>query len=163
MFCLKCGATMVKKEVDGEPRTACPACDYVFWNNPVPIAGTIVTQGESILLVQRQIDPPDRYALVAGYLEAHESAKEAAVREVKEETNLDVVIKSIVGVYSCRAVRLNAIFIVQHAQVIGGQLQLSSELRDAKWFTCETLPNYPAHYPIAMGFRDWFAKNGASG
>jgi NADH pyrophosphatase NudC (nudix superfamily) len=159
MFCLKCGAAMVKKEVDGEARTACPSCDYVFWNNPVPIAGTIVTQGEGILLVQRQIDPPDRYALVAGYLEEHESAEEAAVREVKEETNLEVVVQSIVGVYSCRAVRLNAIFIVQHAEVVEGELHLSSELRDAQWFTRATLPNYPAHYPIARGLRDWLARS----
>lgn len=54
-----------------------------------------------ILLIQRK-NPPfqGKFALPGGFVEYGESVEEACIREVKEETNLDVKIERLIGVYS---------------------------------------------------------------
>ncbi|OQX18020.1 MAG: hypothetical protein BWK75_06985 [Candidatus Altiarchaeales archaeon A3] len=54
-----------------------------------------------ILLIQRK-NPPfqGNFALPGGFVEYNESVEEACIREAKEETNLDVQIEKLIGVYS---------------------------------------------------------------
>ena len=55
---------------------------------------------EDIILIKRKYPPyKDYYALPGGFIEKNETAKEALIREVKEETNLDVKIIKKIGVY----------------------------------------------------------------
>jgi 8-oxo-dGTP diphosphatase len=55
---------------------------------------------EDIILIKRKYPPyKDYYALPGGFIENNETAKEALIREVKEETNLDVQIIKKIGVY----------------------------------------------------------------
>lgn len=157
MFCLKCGAKLIDKLMDGNVRQACPSCNFVHWKNPTPIAGVILEHNEKVLLVQRRIDPPDRYALIAGFIEEFESAEGAALREVKEEVGLDAAVMGIVGTYSCQAIALNAVFIVMHCCAVSDQLKLGEELTDMKHFPHDALPHYPSHFPISQAFRDWRA------
>src|SRR5579884_553519 len=90
-FCLHCGAPMAEREVDGEPRLACTACPFVHFDNPVAVAGVIIRRDDEVLLVR----PPrgSHHILVSGFLEAYESVEDAAVREVQEETGLEVTIE----------------------------------------------------------------------
>lgn len=76
-----------------------------FKNPAVTVDGIIIfdNNGEKeIALIQRKKDPfKDQYALPGGFLEyGKETVEQALVREMKEETNLDVKPKRIVGVYS---------------------------------------------------------------
>jgi NADH pyrophosphatase NudC (nudix superfamily) len=151
-FCLHCGAALEERPIDGLARPACPSCDYVHFDNPVAVAGVIVQRGEHVLLV-RQADFP-QFALVAGYLEAFESAEDAAVREVKEETGLDVAVEGMLGTYSCRPIGKNMVFIVCIARVVGGELALSDELVEARWFTLDALPDWRPDLPVAQAFAD---------
>lgn len=52
-----------------------------------------------IVLVRRK-NPPEGWALPGGFIDAGESAEEAAVREAAEETGLAVRLKELLGVYS---------------------------------------------------------------
>lgn len=52
-----------------------------------------------IVLVRRKF-PPEGWALPGGFIEADETAEEAAVREAAEETGLAVRLKGLFGVYS---------------------------------------------------------------
>ena len=151
-FCLHCGAPLEERPIDGLPRPACSACDYVHFDNPVAVAGVIVRRGDEVLLVRQPGFP--QFILVAGYLEAFESAEEAAVREVKEETGLDVAVERVLGTYSCRSIGKNMVFIVCVAHVTGGELALSDELVDARWFTLDALPDWRPDLPVARAFAD---------
>ena len=73
---------------DGKPRHALTADAVVF-------------RGASVLLVRRA-NPPDRgfLALPGGFVEGHESAEAAALRELAEETGLAGRIVGLVGLYS---------------------------------------------------------------
>jgi len=54
---------------------------------------------EGIVLIERKY-PPLGYALPGGFVEIGETVEEAVIREAKEETNLDVLIDYMLGVYS---------------------------------------------------------------
>ncbi|MGH2597812.1 MAG: NUDIX domain-containing protein [Dehalococcoidia bacterium] len=161
-FCLHCGTSLAERLVDGEPRVACTTCSYVHFDNPVAVAGVIVRQGAEVLLV-RPAGWPGPHVLVSGFLEAYESAEEAAVREVKEETGLDVAIERVLGSYSCRPIGKNMVFIVCVARLLGGELRLSEELAEARWFTLDALPDWPEDWPVARAFADLLGAQAPDG
>ena len=61
----------------------------------------IIMEDEKILLVQRG-NPPfkDHWALPGGFIELAERVEDAVIREIKEETNLDIRIDKLFNVYS---------------------------------------------------------------
>ncbi|ASJ11297.1 NUDIX hydrolase [Thermococcus sp. P6] len=55
----------------------------------------------NVVLIKRRNEPfKDRFALPGGFVEYGESVEEAALREAKEETGLDVRLVRLIGVYS---------------------------------------------------------------
>jgi ADP-ribose pyrophosphatase YjhB (NUDIX family) len=70
-----------------------------------------------------------------GFVEYDEDYLTAAVREVKEETGLDVEIRSILSVVSnFLTPRLHTLASVLLARVVGGRLQAGDDLEAVKWF-----------------------------
>ena len=67
------------------------------------LAADIIVELESspdhILLIERKF-PPYGWAIPGGFVDVGESLEQAAVREAKEETSLDVSIKQLLGCYS---------------------------------------------------------------
>ncbi len=68
-------------------------------NSIVPAASAIVTNHEGKILLHRRSDN-DLWALPGGAMEVGESIAETAIREVKEETGLDIKPEYIVGIYT---------------------------------------------------------------
>jgi NAD+ diphosphatase len=151
-FCPQCGASLAERMVDGLARPACQECDYVHFDNPVAVAGVIVVRDDHVLLVRQP--GGTHHVLVSGYLEAYESAEDAAAREVREETGLEVEVERVLGTYSCRSIGKNMVFIVCVAGVTGGDLRLGEELEDARWFPLDALPKWPLNWPVARAFVD---------
>ena len=64
------------------------------YNTPIPVVSCAVINNNRILLLKRAIDPfPGKWALPAGHVEPGESAEASIVREVKEETDLDLEVR----------------------------------------------------------------------
>jgi 8-oxo-dGTP diphosphatase len=76
------------------PRT-CAVCGETTWSNPLPVAVVLVpvrgADGRTgLVLVRRDIEPHrGELALPGGFIETGESWREAAVRELREETGLE--------------------------------------------------------------------------
>jgi 8-oxo-dGTP diphosphatase len=71
------------------------------YRNPTPTVDTIIQKDSQILLVKRKNEPFKGYlALPGGFINEGEKVEEAARREVKEETSLDIELIDILGVYS---------------------------------------------------------------
>ena len=69
--------------------------------NPTPTVDTIIQNDSKILLVKRKKDPfKQKMVLPGGFINEGERVEDAAIREVKEETSLDIEIDNILGVYS---------------------------------------------------------------
>lgn len=66
---------------------------------PVPTVDVIIEVGDRIVLIRRKYPPPG-WAIPGGFIDGGETAQEAAVREAREETGLDVTLSALLGVYS---------------------------------------------------------------
>jgi len=71
------------------PRPICP-----------PIAADVIAEiGSSIVLIERR-NFPFGWALPGGFVDVGERVEDAAVRELREETTLEVELRALLGVYS---------------------------------------------------------------
>ncbi|NDV17978.1 NUDIX domain-containing protein [Pseudodesulfovibrio sp. JC047] len=83
----------------------CPHCGEVIevYRNPIPTVDGLIlmpsSEGDGIVLVERK-NPPFGWALPGGFVDYGESCETAVVREMKEETGLDVDIAGLFNVYS---------------------------------------------------------------
>ncbi len=104
----------------------------------------IADEKKGILLIKRRTDPfKGKYGLPGGMVEYGETVEKAAVREVKEETGLDVELEGLLGVYSDadRDPRGHTVSIVFFATPKKGKLTGSSETEDVGYKTLKEIEN----------------------
>lgn len=76
----------------------CGATVEVF-RNPLPTTDIIIELQGGIALIRRK-NPPHGWALPGGFIDYGERAEDAAIREAREETGLEIEITGLLGVYS---------------------------------------------------------------
>ncbi len=104
----------------------------------VGTAVAILNEERQILLSHR--GDMDVWNLPTGRLDAHEALAQGAIREVKEETGLQVALEYPVGLYYFEATRRMNILFVGFS--IGGTLQAQTdETRDNRYFALSELPS----------------------
>ncbi len=125
---------------------------------PMLAADALILFDEGIVLIRRE-NPPYQgyYALPGGFVEVGETVEEAAKREAKEETGLDIILLKLVGVYSKpnRDPRGHVVSICYLAQG-RGDLLAGSDARSAEVFDPEDLP--PLAFDHAQIIRDGLEK-----
>ncbi|MGQ9500326.1 MAG: NUDIX domain-containing protein [Dissulfurimicrobium sp.] len=79
----------------------CPRCQekIKIHANPIPTVDIIIETEDGIVLIERK-NPPFGWAIPGGFVDYGERAEDAAIREAKEETGLDVKLTGLLGVYS---------------------------------------------------------------
>jgi 8-oxo-dGTP diphosphatase len=134
-YCPFCSTQLALKEKGGQQRPACTNCGFVQFRNPVPGVVVLIDKGESVLLGRRRGGfGAGKWGLPQGYIEFDEDLFTAAIREVKEETGLDVEIRSIVNVVSnLLSPRLHTLAIVLLAGVVAGELCAGDDLETLEW------------------------------
>lgn len=140
-FCPQCGTALESKMAAERVRPVCPACGFVFYLNPIVAVGALIECDGRVALVKRGVEP-GRYlwGLPAGYVEADESAEEAAVRETWEETHLRVEIEGLLDAYSYGRERNPGVLLIYAAHVVSGELEAGDDALDARWFGPDDLP-----------------------
>ena len=122
----------------GQLRTGCSA--------------VIFNEDRTRALLTRRTDN-GRWCIPGGGMEAGESAAEACIREVWEETGLKVGVKRLIGVYSNPDQLViypdgnKAHFVVMsfEAEIIGGELGLSNETTEAGFFSIQEMETMVIH------------------
>lgn len=122
-------------------------CGFVHWGNPTPVVAAIIEHEGQVLLARGKGWPEKMYALVTGFLEAGESAEAGVLREVKEETNLDGEVVSLVGVYPFEV--RNELIVAFHVKTTG-EVKLSDELEAIKLLPREKVKAWPFGTGLAV-------------
>jgi ADP-ribose pyrophosphatase YjhB (NUDIX family) len=158
-YCPRCSAELIKKRVDHNLRKVCPVCGFVLYRNPAPAAGVIIEKEGQILLVRRKYNPyKGDWCLPAGFIEYGESPEHCTVREVKEETNLEIKLTGLFGVYSgSDDPRTRAILIVYLGEILSGEPKPGDDAAETKFFSSENIPQNIAFQSHRQALRDYFA------
>ncbi len=99
-------------------------------------AFAIIVDDGGKILVSRRSDS-GWFNLPGGGVEPHESVPEGLIREVREETGLEVDIGRLVGVYS--KPQKHELVLTFQATIIGGELMTSDEADYHSWVAAEEL------------------------
>lgn len=140
-FCPRCGGKLERRKIKPiEPeRLVCERCSFVFYLDPKVVAGTIFTIDRKVVLLRRGVEPAiGKWVFPGGYVDRGESVREAAVRETKEECDLDVRLGALLEVYSYP--RSPNVIVVYTAEVIGGELCARDESVEAQTFAAGEIP-----------------------
>lgn len=138
-FCPLCGARVELRQAFGRERPVCPRCGYVHFHDPKVAVGVLIERDGKLLLTKRNHEPKmGEWSFPSGYVEAGEKLEDAAVREAKEETGIDVEIDALLGVYSERGER--TIFIAFAGLAKGGELRAGEEAMAVAYFDPDNLP-----------------------
>ena len=109
--------------------------------NPVPTVDIIIEIKGGIVLIERK-NPPYGWALPGGFMDYGETFEEAALREAKEETSLDIVLRCQLHAYSDpkRDPRKHTVTIVFVAEA-AGILLAGDDAKMVGIFTKDNLPS----------------------
>lgn len=105
------------------------------------IAGCVVEKENKILMVQEGLDfCYGQWNYPAGHVDEFENITDAAIREVKEETGLDVKLKGVLPICETELRGETHIIVRFVAEVIGGQIKYdTNEILDVKWLDIEEI------------------------
>lgn len=140
-FCPRCGGGLEPRLMKaGEPkRLVCAGCSFIFYLDPKVVAGTLFTIDRRVVLLRRGVEPAlGKWVFPGGYVDRGESVMDAAIRETREESCLDVRPGPVVGVYSYKG--SPNVIVVYSAEVIGGQLAAGDESVEAATFAARKIP-----------------------
>jgi 8-oxo-dGTP diphosphatase len=103
----------------------------------VVAAFVFIRKDETILLVKQSYGH-QFWSLPGGVMEEGESIDQAAIREVKEETGLNIRLEKLIGVYSKPSE--GALAMTFEGNVVGGELRADSEVIEVCYFPLANLP-----------------------
>ena len=138
-FCPKCAGQLEDRVIEHITRQVCTACDFVFYRDPKPVAGVLAQRAGKILLIQRGNEPKHGFwSFPTGFIDIGDTPAETAIREAREEANVEVQLNRLLGVYSNE--RRTVVLIIYVGRIVSGAPMGSAEALDARLFDPLSLP-----------------------
>ena len=134
-------------------------------NRVVPGASAVVLDEAGRILLHRR-DDNELWSIPGGGMEVGERIADTVVREVREETGLEVEPEAIVGIYS------NPNHVVEYSdgevrqqfsvcfacRLVGGELATSDESLEVGFFTPAEIEAMPVHESIRLRIRHYLER-----
>lgn len=142
-FCPYCGVPTEMRGQFGEVRPTCPSCGWVHFTDPKVAAAVVVESPDGRVLLTRRVNTPyqGKWTLPAGFINAYEDPADAAVRECREETGLEVEITGILDIIAGREHARGADFVIVYsARIVGGNLSAGDDADRVGFFARDHLP-----------------------
>lgn len=140
----------------------CPRCGYPvkIYKNPSLTVDCIIEKEGKILLISRR-NYPFGYSLPGGFVDYGESVDQALIREMKEETNLEITEPKLFGVYSApdRDPRSHTVSVVYYAKTTS-RATAGDDAKDLDFFDLDNLPQPIAfdHLKILKDYNEFRKK-----
>jgi NAD+ diphosphatase len=157
-YCPVCAASLIERADTGEGgklRLSCPDGHWTHWDNPLPVLAALVEIDGQILLARNAAWPEKVFALITGFMERGETPEQGVARELKEETGLDALETTLIGVYEL--IRKNEVIIAYHVKA-SGQIALSPELVEYRLLAPEKVR--PWRMGTGYAVADWLRQRG---
>lgn len=108
------------------------------------VSTTIVQDGKVLMIKENKATVKNKWNFPSGRVEKGEDILEAACREVKEETGLDVKLTHTTGIYNFISSTDHQVILFHFiAQITGGFLSLQEEeIADSKWVNLSNLNRF---------------------
>ena len=124
---------------DNRERPVCPSCEFIDYDNPRMITGTIPLYKGKILLCKRSIEPRLGYwTLPAGFMENGETTLEGALRETLEESGSQAIAKQPFSMISIPHV--NQVHLYYLAELAQADFHPTSESSEVELFELDNIP-----------------------
>ena len=136
-------------------------------NSVVPAAVGCVTDDEGRLLLEHRVDN-DLWALPGGTHDFGESIVETVIREIREETGLEVEVTGLVGIYTDPRARIaytdgevrQQFTLSFRCRVLGGTLEKDSESQELRWVARDELDGLTIHPSMRLRIDHFFENRG---
>lgn len=161
-YCPRCGGALQTRHPHGladEPaQPTCSRCGFIFWQNSKPCAGVLVIDEGRLLLVRRRFEPfKGCWDVPGGFLAEGEHPEAGAVRELKEETGLDIHLTGLIGIFmdvyeTSGDATLNVFY---SGEVASGMAAAGSDATDLRWFAIEDIPEQIAFACNRQAINAW--------
>jgi len=155
-YCPQCGCKLSARKIDGEQRFACSSknCDYVSWNNPVPVVAALVELDGDYIIARNRAWPKGIFSVITGYLEQGEFPEDAVIREVSEELGIQAEITRFIGNYMFK--EKNQLILCYEVSACG-RIETNHELAELKRLSPRELSEYDFRplYITEQIIRDW--------
>lgn len=133
------------------------------YRNPYPTVDIIieVPDDQGVVLIERK-NPPHGWAIPGGFIDYGESAPNAAIREAKEETSLDVVLTELFHVYSDpkRDPRSHTMSTVYIARIDSGTMEAADDAISIGVFNEHNLPGLVFDHKLVLDDYFYYKKHG---
>ena len=138
-YCGGCGIPLELRSLEGRVRPVCPQCGRVVYYDPKVAATAVVERAGLVLMLRRAVETGyGLWSLPGGYVDRGEVVEEAAAREVREETGLQVQIGGLVGLFSEAE---HPVVVAAYAAVeTGGKLEAGPEALELGFYPLDDLP-----------------------
>jgi 8-oxo-dGTP diphosphatase len=144
-YCPHCRGELEAVRIGPSMRMRCASCGYVHFRNPALGAALVVRDDEGrLLMVKRgpEVTQPGLWSMPAGFVDYGEDIREAAARELEEETGLVAEIGDPVFVATnFHDPEKISVCVWFAARVTGGVLQPGDDAVDARFFAVDELPD----------------------
>ena len=154
-FCGACGAPTVQRGAAIVRVCTNEACRREHFPRVSPVVIVAVERGDEILLGRSHHFPPGLYSVLAGFVDAGESAEEAAHREIFEETRLQI---GDLRYFASQPWPFpHSLMLGYQARYVSGEIVCApDEIEDAAFFRFDKLPSV---FPLRATVAHWLIRD----
>jgi len=138
-----CAGRFEAREIDGRSRLVCRECGEIYYQNPLPAATALVLNscGE-LLLGKRSVEPAyGEWRLPGGFVELGESMEQAALRELREETNLQADSGHFIGCFYQNSHYYGGVIIFGYrVDRVQGEPSAGDDMAELRYYPFDSLP-----------------------